>query len=578
MPRRLALIGIAGLGVATGVYSLRVAQDNPSNSFAGASAGGAAALLGAGWALIGGGLVFWARRPGNRFGVLLAAAGFAWFVLEWINPSIGSAAAFTIGLCLYAACAPLVGHALLAYPGGKLSSWIERGAVAAAYGGGGALLGVVPALLSSPASAGCNECPRNLAVLADRPTLADDLTRVGLYLGVGWALVLTLLVVISFVRASETARRTGWPPAAAGTAYLVLVAATFAASLDRGFLWNGTFERRLWLAEAAALVGVATGVSWSLLRGRRARSTVARLVVELAESAPPGGLRDVLAEIVGDPELVLAYPLDGSDRLVDAAGRPVELSALRAQTRLVRDGRPVAVLAHAPGLLDDEQLVDDVTTAARLALENERLQAEVRARLEELRASRARIVATSDAERRRLEHNLHDGAQQRLVTLALSLRLLRSQHAPNSAAHLAEQLEDAETELDRAISELRDLAHGIFPAVLADGGLAVAVRALAEEGRVPIATRDLPEGRLSAAVETTAYTIVAEAARTATSGVLVHLTRRGNVLAVEVETDDDPALDLVALENRVGALDGRLRYIHGENRRVTIRAELPCGS
>ncbi len=238
----------------------------------------------------------------------------------------------------------------------------------------------------------------------------------------------------------------------------------------------------------------------------------------------------------------------------------------------------MAVLAHAPGLLDDEQLVDDVTVAVRLALENERLQAEVRARLEELRASRARIVATSDAERRRLEHNLHDGAQQRLVTLALSLRLLRSQLAPNSAAHIAEQLEDAETELDRAISELRELAHGIFPAVLADGGLAVAVRALAEEGRVPIATRDLPEGRLSAAVETTAYTIVAEAARTATSGVLVHVKRRGNVLTVEVETDDDPALDLVALENRVGALDGRLRCVHGENRRVTIRAELPCVS
>ena len=161
---------------------------------------------------------------------------------------------------------------------------------------------------------------------------------------------------------------------------------------------------------------------------RRARAAVARLVVELAHSPPPGGLRDALAGHGRRPDLVLAYPL-GRDRPTGrrAGGR----STLEAANRRgsCETGVSVAVLAHAPGLLDDEQLVEEVAAAARLALENERLQAEVRAQLEELRASRARIVEAGDAERKRLERDLHDGAQQRLVGLSLSLRLARSQLA-----------------------------------------------------------------------------------------------------------------------------------------------------
>jgi len=281
----------------------------------------------------------------------------------------------------------------------------------------------------------------------------------------------------------------------------------------------------------------------------------------------------VLAGIVGDPDLVLAYPLDGTDRLVDAAGLPVALPAGATQTVLVRDRNPVAIVAHAPGLLDDEQLVDEVTATARLALENERLQAEVRARLEALRASRARIVAAGDAERKRLERNLHDGTQQRLVALTLSLRVLRSQ-LPGDARS---RLDEAEAELDAAIVELRELAHGIFPAVLLDGGLAVAVHALAEDGRVPIRFGRLPAGRFPPAVETAAYTVVAEAARTALTAIAVRGEERDGALVIEVDTNDGGALDLVALGDRVGALDGRLGIAHADDARVTIRAELPCG-
>ena len=364
----------------------------------------------------------------------------------------------------------------------------------------------------------------------------------------------------------------------AGSAYLGLVAATFGNSLGRGFLEPGALDRRLWFGEAAALAAVVAGAGWGVARARRARTDVARLVVELAQSPPSGGLQTALAGIVGDPALVLAYPLDGSERLVDAHGRPVEPPPEAERTTLVRDGTPVAVLAHAPGLLDDEQLVDDVTAASRLALENERLQADVRARLEELRGSRARIVAAGDAERKRLERDLHDGAQQRLVALSLSLRLLRSQ-LRHADPETVSWLDAAESELDAAIAELRELAHGIFPAVLADGGLAVAVQALAEEGQVPIRIGDLPKGRFPPAVETAAYTVVAEAARIATRGLAVHGEQRGDALVVEVEMhDDDGALDRGALEDRIGALDGRLGIEHGEAGRVTILAELPCAS
>jgi signal transduction histidine kinase len=359
----------------------------------------------------------------------------------------------------------------------------------------------------------------------------------------------------------------------AGGAYMCLVAGVFAASLDRGFVASGTLERRLWLGQAAALTGIALGVAWSWVRTRRARTAVARLVVELARSPPPGGLSAALASLVGDPGLVLAYPLGDSGRLVDALGRPVELPVGRERTRLVHDGRAVAVLAHTPGLLDDEQLVHEVTAAARLALENERLQAEVHARLEELRASRARIVGAGDAERKRLERDLHDGAQQRLMGVSLSLSLVRSQ-LPAVA-----RLDEAAVELRSAIAELRELAHGIFPAVLADEGLAAAVEAFAEEAHVPLRIDGLPERRFPARVETAAYTVVVEAARAATYSAAVRARCTEETLALEIESRGfRDTLDVVGLEDRVGALDGRLALERRTNGSVTIRAELPCAS
>jgi signal transduction histidine kinase len=577
MGRAPFLIPLAVLGVAVGVYTVGVVHGDPVASFAGDSNAGAIALLAAGWPLIASGLAFWWLIPGNRVGPLLVAAGLAWFFLEWINPQVESALAFTIGLCLYAAAPPLVGHAVLAFPGGRVASVAERSVLAVAYVGAVLVLGLVPALLTSPSATACSECPQNLLAVTERPGLADRIQRFGLYLGVGWSLALALLVLGRLVLPTAGARRRLLPLAGIGAAYLALVAATFAASLDRGFLWNGPAERRLWLAQAVALVGIAAAIAWNLLLRRRARATVARLVVELARSPPPGGLRDVLAGILGDPNLTVAYPLREAGRLVDADGRPADVSR-EVETSLVSDGQVVAVLAHAPGLLEDEQLVDEVAAAARLVLENERLHAEVRARLEELRASRARIVAAGDAERRRLERDLHDGAQQRLVALALALRLLRSQLDAHGDERALRRLDEADVELGRAISELRELAEGIFPTVLADAGLAAAVRALAEGAHVPMRIGSMPTRRYPSKIEMAAYAVVAEAVRNARHVVAVQAEASDSALVVEVASQESALLDVTSVADRIGALDGRLDVARSQNGDVTITAEFPCAS
>jgi signal transduction histidine kinase len=569
MRRWTIAVGLLGLGLAAGELTLRAARDHPAYWYAGSSRLAGAALLTAGWALVGCGVAFWLRRPSSRCGPLLAAAGLAWFLPEWNNPELGSSLAFTVGLGLYAVCPPLVAHAVLGYPGGRLPSRAEAATIAAAYSGALLVGGLLPALVFDPPAEDCADCPRNLLLVTGVDGAAGHLTRIAVYLGLAWAAALTALCARRLARGSRSAR----PVAGAGVVYLGLVAATYAAALDRGFVTNGTLERRLWLGQAAALLALAGCVAWALVRARRARAAVARVVVELTRSPPRGGLQAALAGIAGDPTLELAYPVGEAERLVDFDGRPVEIPSGSETTRIVREGRTLAVLAHRPGAFDDEQLVDEVSAAARLALENERLQAEMQARLEELRASRSRIVAAGDAERRRLERDLHDGAQQRLVGLSLSLRHLRGRMSGADG-----RLAQAEDELRRAAAELRELAHGIFPAALADEGLGAALEALAEEGSVPIRIQHAPETRFDAPIETAAYTVVAEAARTATSALTVAARAAGGRLVVEVETAASGELDLTSLEDRVGALDGRLAVVPGTDGGVTIRAELPCES
>ncbi len=444
----------------------------------------------------------------------------------------------------------------------------------AAYVGAIVVLGLAPALVFDPKETVCTQCPSNLLLVGPSPRLYDVLNRIGVHAGLAWSLALAVLLLLRLVRSSPALRRLLLPVLVPAAAYLGLVAWVFASSLDRGTLGANSLSRDLWLGQAGALIALAAGVVWGWLRARHTRAALASLVVEAGASPAPGGLRDKLAGMLRDPSVKVAYRLDDG-RLVDGLGRALVLDG--EVTPLVRGGEDVALLSHRPGLLDDPALADEVAAAARLALENERLQAETRAQLEHLRTSRARVVAEGDAERRRLERDLHDGAQQRLVGLSLELGLTRSRLGSQPDAALLAQIDEAAAELEIALDELRELAHGLFPALLAKEGLAAALEALTEEAPVEIEIGALPHS-LSSTAEAAAYFVVSEAIkRSRDTPDKLEARAEGDTLVVELEADI-AASEIVALEDRVGAAGGTLELARQADGRTRIRAELPCGS
>ena len=574
---RYGRLVIALLALALGLLTLTRARHDPGGSFAGASTLGAIAELGAGWSLVAAGLLFWERRAQNLFGPLTVAAGFAWFVPEWSNPGVGTAFGFTAGLVGFVACAPLVGHAAFAYPTGRLRSTVVRLTLAFAYAGALLLLGLLPATVFDTKSAGCLQCPRTLVLTDGDASLYDTFNRYGLWLGIGWLAALGVLLLWQLARSSRPAALVAAPVITPALGYLAFVAWDFQHSLGRGLLSNDAFDVRTWRYEAAALAALAAGVGWGLLRERRARGSVAQLVVELGRSPRPGAVRDALAEALGDPTLELAYRRPNADQYVDAAGLPIviEESPSRVVTPLLRGNTTVAALIHDARLHDNPGLVEEVVSAARLAVENEQLQAEVLAQLQDLRASRARIVETGDTERRRLERDLHDGAQQRLVALSFGLGLLRSQLNASDPLEDA-RIEAAEEKLRQALAELRKLAHGIYPAVLGDEGLAAALEALSEQSEIPLRLEAVVDGRYPEAVENAAYFAVVEAIKGATAA-RVSIEREDARLVIRIRSDrngEDPEWRgrLIEIGDRVGALDGRVTEDDGE-----ISAEIPCG-
>jgi len=569
---RALRFAVVAAGLAFGVFSLAVAR-RAGYSFGGSSALAGAAELAVGYALLGVGIAAWMRPRQARLGAILVAASFAWFLLEWNSPAAGSAIVFSAGLVLYAAAPPLVAHAMLAYPDGRVGWWPGRLGLALGYAGSVLVLGLLASAVFNPAAEGCAQCPRNLLLAGGSHSAYGIVNRAGLSLGLTWSLLVILLAAGDLGRSTPTRRRVVAPVVVAGCAYLGFVAADYAHSLHRDFLGTDGLDRRLWLGEAAGLCVLSAAVVWAWVRARRTRSALARLVIELAESPAPGGLRDVLADALHDPSLQLAYPLaDG--RLIDARGQPVELGG--ESTPIVCGGQQVALLSHRPGLLTAPALAEEVAATARLALENERLQAEAQVQFENLRDSRGRIVESGDAERRRLVRDLHDGAQQRLVTLTLALRLARMRLGHDLDPALAERIDQAEAGLRAALADLRELAQGIFPVILAEEGLAAAVEALAEAVPVPIAITSVTDERLSSSVEAAAYFVVSEAVRRSAAGpLMVSAVRRDGRLLVEVEGACAPA-EITDLQDRVGALDGNVRVVPGAGGQATIRAEIPC--
>jgi len=372
----------------------------------------------------------------------------------------------------------------------------------------------------------------------------------------------------------------------------VLVTGAVAFALVIPWTLNDAFDEPLdeWpdLALQLALAAVPVAFLIGLLRTRLARGAVAELVVELGRQVAPGALRDALARALRDPSLAVAYRVADGERLVDADGLPVTLpdGPERAVTEVEREGRPVAALVHDPALADEPELVASVGAAAGLALENERLQAELRARLEELRASRARIVEAAQAERRRIERDLHDGTQQRLVSIAMTLGLAdrKLERDPPAARSLLDQ---ARASLSDALVELRELSQGIHPGILNERGLRAALEELAYGARLPLDLDVSLSERLPERVEAAAYFVVSESltniakhARATTVGIRVR--RIDGRAVVEIADDGVGGADraggtgLRGLGDRVDALGGRLRVESQPGRGTVVHAEIPC--
>jgi signal transduction histidine kinase len=554
------------VALAAAAVTVAIVLEDPGDSLAGDSPIALTAEVAAGLILVTAALV---SRLGVAFRVLLALSAVAWLLVEWNNP--GAGAAFTVGLVLFAAWPPLLAHAALRYRTRSLS----RPAIALlalGYANSLLVLGVGSALFFDPVEQGCHACPVNHLLAAARPQVVHDLGRVGLSIAAVWSAAFVGFVLVRLARATWPRRRAEIPVLLPATAAVALFGARALHGSGRGFLSNDPTDRTMWAAQIAALALVAAGLVWERLRAWRMRSELARLVVELGHSPPPGGLRDRLAETFGDASLQLLHARDDGSGWIDGDGEPAELpdDPDRHVTRLLAGGRELAALVHRPGLLEDQAMSAEVAHAARLALEHERLNAIRRNHLASLRASRARIVATADAERRSLERDLHDGAQQRLATLAVGIRLARRELASRDE-RLDSELGAAEDGLREALAELRELAHGLIPSVLAHEGLRPAVEALAD--RTPrLVVRELPADRFAAPVESAAYFVVAESLRRSGDGDVAVSARRDNGrLLIELEAAGGRVGSTTDLEDRVGAVGGTLtRTAHH------LSVELPC--
>ena len=574
------LAAIAVLAVACGfglVYLLATAEFAPDHGL------WIAADLVIGFGFVGAGLFAWYRSPGNRTGVLMVATGFAWYVslLERTEPSL----LFSFGFALDSLYVGPAVHLLLAYPSGRLESGIDRALVICAYAA--VTLGFLPvALFVSPETFGCAGCPENVFLLQNEPSFGETWLDILSAIGIVVPLAVVARLAQRWRRASRPLRRTVTPVFLAGALLMTTLATVLASVLLIGSMELADVFFYLSLPPLALvpflfLAGLARG---RMLRGRG----LGRLVRRLGASLERGELRAALAEALGDPSVEIAYWLPDSRQYVDAEGHPLQLPASdsgRSVTEVDREGRRIAAIVHDPTLLDDRERVREAGAAAALALENERLEAELRAKVEEVRASRSRLVEVGWRQRRRLERDLHDGAQQRLVSLALTLRMARDRLGDQDG-DAARLLDRSREELDLALSELRELARGIHPAVLADRGLSAAVGALAERAPLPVEVREVPPERLPEHIELTAYFVISESLTNITkyaaaSRAWVSVTQKNGRLLLEVGDDGVGGADarrgtgLRGLADRLDAIEGRL-YIESEpGRGTTVRATMP---
>jgi signal transduction histidine kinase len=573
LKRALWGIGLAGLAWGGLAIFLVAASDHEPSKLP-------TMILGpfVGWSFIGVGLYAWWRRPDNRVGALMTGVGFAFALTALFEAN--APLPYTVGVVINSLYAAVIVHMLLAFPTGRLRSRAERALVIAAY----VVVLAVPLGISMfrlGCDCGVDNTPENLLFIAQHGKLADVIDVAGNLLAVALTVAVAVILFRRWKRATKVQRRSLGPVLWTGALFALGLAISSLGDIAAGHSGanavNGIGFICFILLPYSFLVG--------LLRSRYSRAgAVGQLVLRLQGTST---LRDALADALGDRSLRLLYRRPGRDTWVDHEGRAAQLPDVGV-TPLERDGEAIGAIVHDPALDEEPQLLQTAAGAAGLALDNERLAAELRARVDELEESRRRGIVAGMAERRRLERDLHDGAQQRLVALSLQLGLARGQvdRDPGAAGRM---LDAAREELRQALEELRELARGIHPAVLTDRGLDAALVSLADRSPLPVELDEVPGDRLPSAVEAAAYFVVAESLTNVAKYARAHeahvrVWRRDGAAVVEVRDDGVGGADasggsgLSGLADRLAALDGRLEVLSPPGGGTLVRATIPCTS
>ncbi|MGX6508116.1 ATP-binding protein [Rhodococcus sp. SJ-2] len=512
----------------------------------------------AGVAFLVAGAVAWTYRPHDLTGLLLVVAGALW-LLGGLRRS-SNPVAFTVGIVATNLYLPLLLQAVIGFPTGRLQQRWERWFVGAAWAL--AVVGVAAEwMFFDPRAAESiqSSTSTNLLLIRHGPEISD-----AIQLGVGTgAVVLTAIlvgVVVARLKRGSPAYRAGFAPlgiacAAAGLLTIATLAIAVPGS-PHTWILNLRYP-------GAALFPLAVAIG--LVRYRLTRAAVTDAMVEIGDIPIDVGFVDALRRAVHDPSLALWTYSDGT--YLDSDGEPQTLprrSRTRGFTLLEHEGTPAGVLVYDATLEAQPELLAAVRGATSLALDHDRLQRALEEQLAEVRRSRERIVTAGDVQRRRLERNLHDGAQQRLVAASL---LLRRAQRTDDGMQMRSFLTDGAAELNAALTELRDLARGVYPPVLAERGLAVALNSMAERAPIPVCIDEDLESRLPSHVELAAYLIASEAVTNAakhSSATLVRIMvyREGDTLRLTVTDNGSggarrvPGGGLDGLSDRAEALGG----------------------
>jgi len=533
------------------------------------------------------GLIASSLRPRNRVGLLMIGVGVGLLTRNAVlQQRVGqmSVPAEVVLHFVSPLWAVLFLQLLLAFPGGQLVSRVDRAVVRSFYV-------VVPlaAILAVVVASYPLLGPMGQPVF-DIKSPAGLIYFVCLVIGSG-------LVIRRWFVGGRARRRSMspllWPMVPITIFFVLSVAAVLGVLITpvplvglKNFLYSLATVFPLFL------VALPVGFLVGLLRSGLDMSSVGDLVVKLSGGLAPERLQPALAEALHDPSLEVAYWLPAQEWFADLEGRRIEPPAgdsERAVSVLGDPSSPVAALVYDSALVHEGQLVDAAAAAVRLALENARLQVQLRAQLEEVRQSRARLVEAADSERQRVERDLHDGAQQQLVTLLLSMQVTKAEAMRHSDPETAMLVDANIATLRDALGELRELARGIHPTILTQAGLVPAIRSLTERCPIPVdVIGELGDVRLAPPLEAALYFVVSEAITNAVKHskgrrMCVSLGRRSGLAIVEVSDDGVGGAELSlgsglrGLTDRIAAVGGRLMVKSDHAGGTTIHAEVPCG-